>query len=139
MFTRRIFLASVAPGAALVAAGCTPGQIAQAQQNLANFVDDVNNVLRAGCSTLLPAFTVTANTVEAVAAVLYPSVAAAVAAGALAVTNVANAICSAVPAAPVAQLRAKSLKARKLGLAAPVIGNININGQVIPIHGYTVK
>lgn len=136
MLTRRMLMAGVAPGAALVVAGCTSAQIATAQQDFATFVDQVNNILRAGCSSLLPAFTATANTIAAVASVLYPSIAAAVSTGAAAVQAVASALCSTIPAAPAAQLRAKSLRAAAAGAPAPVLGYVVVNGKTITVTGY---
>ena len=128
MITRRILLASAAP---LAIAGCTSAQIATAQSDVANFIDQVNALVAAGCATGVPAFVALASTVESVAAALYPSVSAAIAAGVAAVNSVASAICSSV-STPVASAK---LKATAPNVVARV-GNANINGKIIPIYGY---
>lgn len=131
---RRMFL--LAGTAAL--GGCTAQQIAQAQAQWANFIDDVNQLLAAGCSTALPAFTATANTIEAVVLAIYPALSAAVSAGAAAVQAVAGAICRTVPSAPPAQLSAR-LRANTARHLKTTIGNVTINGRVIPVTGYAAR
>ena len=135
MISRRMFVATVAPGALL--AGCTSTQIATFQQQWSNFVDQVNSILAAGCG-LLPGFIATANTIEAVVAAFYASASAAIAAGAAAIQAVASALCSTVPTVPPAALAAKLHAAAATGVPA-IVGNITINGKVIPVHGYGLQ
>lgn len=134
MLSRRTLLASAAP---LILVGCPAAQEAQFAQSWSNFVDTVNQILAKGCG-VLPGFTATANSIEAVVGAFYPSAAAAIAAGAAAITAVASSICSAVPAAPPAALSHK-LRANTAAGIASFVGNVNINGRVIPITGYSVR
>lgn len=131
MLTRRIVLLG---SAAIPLAGCTATQLAQFQAQWSNFVDQVNAILRVGCG-LIPGFIATANSIAAVAGAFYPSGAAAVAAGAAAVQAVASAICGMIPAAPPAALRSKLRRAAATNIPT-IVGNITINGRVIPVHGY---
>ena len=131
--TRRKLLATAAPAAAFALAGCSSTQIATAEQDWANFVDQVNKLLAGGCS-LLPGFVATANTISAVVTALYPTIGAAIAAGSSAVQAVANAICGAIPANPPVSLRRK-LKASSPALPVHV-GDVTIGGKPIPIIGY---
>lgn len=137
MISRRVLLTSGAVLAAGTLAACTAAQQAQFAQDWSNFVDQVNSILAKGCGAL-PGFTATANSIEAVVGAFYPSAAAAIAAGAAAVAAVANTICSTVPSAPPATLSAK-LRANTLKGAASFVGNVTVNGKVIPITGYSVR
>ncbi len=137
MYSRRkILLMGSAAAVAMPIAGCTSTQIAQFQAQWSNFVDQVNGYLAAGCG-LIPGFIATANSIESVVAAFYPTGAAAIAAGSAAVQAVASAICSMVPSAPPAALAAKL--ARATPNVPTVVGNVTINGHVIPIHGYGVN
>ncbi len=137
MYSRRqILLSGSAAAVAMPIAGCTSTQIAQFQAQWSNFVDQVNGYLAAGCGAL-PGFIATANSIEAVVAAFYASGALAIAAGAAAVQAVASAICSMVPSAPPAALAARLAKATPN--IPTVVGNVTINGRVIPIHGYGVN
>jgi hypothetical protein len=131
MINRRALLVSAA---AVPLAGCQGIDIAKFQAEWNNFVDQVNGILAAGCG-LVPGFIATANSIAAVVAAFYPAATAAIAAGAAAVQAVAGAICSMVPSAPPAQLAAKLVRAAETRIPI-VIGNVVINGKVIPIRGY---
>ncbi len=122
---------------AVAMAGCTTAQIAQFQQEWSNFVDKVNALLAKGCG-LLPGFIATANSIEAIASVFYPSGAMAIAAGAAGVQAVASAICGMVPVAPPAVVAGRLHAARLSGIPT-IAGNVVINGRVIPIAGYGVR
>ena len=132
---RQILLSGGAAAVAMPIAGCTSMQIAQFQAQWSNFVDQVNSQLAAGCG-LIPGFIATANSIEAVVAAFYPTAGIAISAGAAAVQAVASAICSMVPVAP-ATLAARLAKATPN--VPTVVGNVTINGRVIPIHGYGVQ
>jgi hypothetical protein len=134
MLTRRTLLVSAA---VTPLAGCTAAQIAQFQSDWSNFVDKVNAILAKGCG-LLPGFISTANSIEAVVGQFYASGAAAIAAGAAAIAAVASAICSTIPTVPPAALRAKLRTAAATGVPT-IVGNVTINGRVIPITGYGVR
>ncbi len=134
MFTRRMMLLS---GVCVPLAGCTATQIAQFQAQWSNFVDQVNAILRVGCGSI-PGFIATANSIEAVVTAFYPSGAMAIAAGAAAVQAVAGAICSMVPSAPPAALRSKLRRAATTNIPT-VVGNVTINGRVIPVTGYGAR
>lgn len=136
MMNRRQALSLSVSAVALSVASCTSAQIATFQQQWSNFIDQVNSYLAAGCG-LIPGFIATANSIEAVVAVFYPSGAAAIAAGSAAVQAVASAICSMVPVAP--QSLSKRLHAARLTSVPTIVGNVAINGRVIPIHGYGVR
>lgn len=134
MLTRRMLLAGVAPGAALVVAGCTSTQEAQFAQQWSNFIDQVTTIVSKGCG-IVQGFIPTANTIEAIVSALYPAAAAAIAAGAAAVNSVASAICSAVQSAPPAAL--KRLRGAARGITPPAfVGNVVVNGKVVPVVGY---
>lgn len=138
MLTRRLLLTTVAPGAALVAlTGCTATQEAQFAANWSNFVDKVNAIVSKGCG-LLPAFVASANTVEALATALYPSVGAAIAAGAAGIQAVAGSLCSTTPAAPPAALARKLRRAATSGVPT-FVGNVTVNGKVVPVTGYGLR
>jgi hypothetical protein len=81
---------------ALGLASC-PAELVKIEAQWAAFVDQVNAILATGCSTVLPAFTVTATTIELVVNALYPGVGAAVGGIVGAVQAVANAICNVKP------------------------------------------
>lgn len=136
MFDRRKMLLASVGAVAMPLAGCTSAQIANFQQQWDNFVDQVNQYLAAGCG-LIPGFIASANSIAAVVAAFYPSGAAAIAAGAAAVQAVASAICNMVPVAP-AQLSARLHKAAATGVPT-VVGNVQVNGKVIPIRGYGLR
>lgn len=127
----------VGAAAPIALAGCTATQIATATQNWSNFVDQVNQYLAAGCGAL-PGFVASVNTIEAVVGVLYPSAAAAVAAGAAAVQAVAGAICKTVPSSAPAVLSSKLRASASTGIAV-FVGNLNLNGHVIPVTGYGLR
>jgi hypothetical protein len=135
MMNRRKLLVLAIPAVAM--AGCTSTQIAQFQQEWSNFVDKVNALLAKGCG-LLPGFIATANSIEAIAAVFYPSGAMAIAAGAAGVQAVASAICGMIPAGPPPVVAARLHAARLSGIPT-IAGNVVINGRVIPISGYGVR
>ena len=141
MITRRSLLGSAAPLVIVAAGGtlaaCTAAQEAQFATDWSNFVDKVNAILAKGCGAL-PGFTATANSIEAVVGAFYPTASAAIAAGAAAISAVASSICSAIPAAPPATMAAR-LKARTKAGLQTFVGNVNVNGKVIPIQGYSVK
>lgn len=133
--TRRLFLASVAPA---ILVGCTAAQQAQWAQQWSNFVDQVNSILSKGCSSVVPAFVATANTIEAVAAILYPGIVGAISGGIAAVQAVAGVLCKTTPSAPPAQLRAKLRRAATTNIPT-FVGNVVINGQVVPVNGYGIR
>lgn len=134
MLTRRnVLLAGVGVGT-LALGACTAAQETQFAAQWSNFVDQVNAILSKGCG-LLPAFVATANTIEAVATQFYPAIAAAVAAGAAGVQAVAGALCSTTPSAPPAALGAKLRRAAVSGIPT-FVGNVTVNGRVIPVSGY---
>lgn len=131
--SRRKLLVGAAPVAALAVAGCST-QLATIQQDWSTFIDQVNAILAAGCSTVVPAFTATATTIEAVVNILYPGVGAAVSGVVGAVQEVASAICSTVPVEPPAALAKKLAgSSRKLPV---VIGTTVINGVPVTVTGY---
>lgn len=134
MISRRAILSGAA---VLPLAGCTSVQIANFQQQWANFIDSVNSILSKGCGAL-PGFVATANTIEAVVAAFYPTGAAAIAAGAAAIAAVAGAICNTVPAAPKTALSANLLSNTSAGIVT-FVGNTNVNGRIIPVQGYSVR
>lgn len=137
VFSRRQVMVAGIGAVAMPLAGCTGAQIANFQQQWSNFVDQVNGILSKGCG-FLPGFVATANSIEAVVAVFFPSGAAAIAAGASAIAAVAGAICSTVPVVPPAALGAR-LRANTAAGVATFVGNTTINGRVVPIHGYSVR
>lgn len=133
--TRRKLMACAAPAVVLGLSGCA-GQLAQAQQDWNNFVDEVNAIVAQGCNGIIPSFIATANTISAVVTALYPSVGAAIAAGAGAVQAAANAICSAVPTSPPAVASLKKRLLRSSRNLAVVIGTVVINGKPVQVVGY---
>lgn len=137
MLTRRFLLTTIAPGGALAVAGCTSAQEAQFAADWSNFVDQVNAIVSKGCG-LLPSFVASANSIETIAGALYPTAAAAIAAGAAGVQAVANSICSTVPAAPPASLAYKLRRSVASGVPV-IVGNVTINGKTIPVTGYGLK
>lgn len=132
--SRRKLLVSAAPVVALGLVGlggCTSSQLAQAEQDWNNFIDQVNGLLAAGCG-FVPGVIATASTISAVVGALYPSIGAAIAAGAGAVQAVAGAICTALSANPV------SMKKRLLRStpSVPVAVTTIINGKPVQIVVY---
>jgi hypothetical protein len=119
-----MLFSSAAPVAAFALTGCA-GQLANIQTQWAAFIDQVNAILATGCSTVLPAFTVTATTIELVVNALYPGVGAAVGGIVGAVQTVANAICNVKPTAS-----ARRGAVRR----GSIIGVITVNGKTIPIQ-----
>ncbi len=136
MLTRRTLLAGVAPGAALIASGCTAAQQADITAQWANFIDQVTSIVARGCG-IVQGFIPTANTIEAIVAALYPAAAAAIAAGSAAVNAVAGAICSAVAKAPATRLL--RLRGARRGITPPVyVGTVVVgpNHTPVPVVGY---
>lgn len=141
MFTRRALLAGVAPGAALVVAGCTTAQQTNFALQWTTFIDQVTAIVARGCSTLgsLQGFIPTANTIEAIVAALYPAadpIIAAINAGSTAVLATANALCAAIPPNPPPALLRK-LRSAVRGVTKPVyINTVVVNGKPVPVLGY---
>jgi hypothetical protein len=122
--------AGIVPLAVLGA--CTTVQIS----NWTTFVDQVIAIVAKGCG-LAQGYIPTVNTILAVVTALYPTIGAAVTAGATAVEAVASALCSAIPANPPASFTQRLAKATA---GAPiVIGTITVNGKPVVVHGYSAR
>ena len=131
--SRRTLLASAAPAAALAVVGCTATQQAAVTTAYDNFLAQVQAIVAKGCG-IAQGFIPEIYSIEAVVNILYPGLGIAVAGVGGAITTVANALCGAAPSPAPASFKAKL---RASTLAEPiVIGNINVNGQVVTVTGY---
>ena len=133
MLSRRTLLTTVAPGAALVVAGCTTAQQATITAAYDDFLSQVQSLVAKGCSIgagFIPAIP----SIEAVVNILFPGLGTAVAGVVGAVNTVATALCGATAGQTPASVR-KKLSVSSQG--TPVtIGTITVGGQAVQVLGY---
>jgi hypothetical protein len=137
MLSRRTLLLG---SAALAVSGCAgTGTVdwAQVQAKWNEYVDSVTALVAKGCNITMGFIPTVTSIAAAVAAIYGPAASATVGSIIGSVAVVANALCSAIPPTPPANL---SARLRAATPAHPtVVGTITVNGQIISVSGYGTR